>query len=273
MLSEQMNVLSELTELYDRAKSDLERIRSEYGDNEILLSFYEGSALRLVELIQERIQSVLQFSSSDKPSADVWIKLEGPKLGADQIPIGLVGKFLQGVSVANKHAVSILEGLKHGQGRFQQKVHELAEFSLASVSPGSIQIGVRSPSVERFLPIDFSADQQKLFESVELQTFSEAQQKSERALEGLSLLLRTIESVDDDEEMFSLLNEVGHKNVLRLLYHAQELTPSKRGAYMTVSISGKAQTERVLDLETRERLRLVSERLRESTVYQGIWKD
>lgn len=267
MLSEQNRDLGALTELYNHAKSDLERIRNQYADDDFLLSFYEGSALRLVKSVQEEIEKALQFGAREADMADISIKLEGPSLDADQVPIGLVGRFLRGISVANKHAVSVLEGLKHGQGRFNKKIHDLAEFSLASVAPGSIEISMRNPGLERFLPIDIASSQQKLFDQVDFKMLSEAWQQSERASEGFQLLLRAIMSSDNEKELLDLMAEVGKRNLLRLLHHAQELTPSKHGDYMTVNIYGKTLPTVTFDLSTREKLKRAAGRLRDNQRY------
>lgn len=266
MLSEKIDTLSSLTEMYDRAKNDLARIRTEYADNEILLSIYENSALRLIKGIQRDILLTLELDSPEAQNADVWITLDGPELVAQHIPIGVIGKFLQGLSIANKHAVSIIEGLKHEQGRFNQHVHDLAEFTLASVLPGSIQIGVRKPNPERFMPEEHNVNQEKLFGS-SLHASFEALEQSDRAIEGLSLLLRTIESATDESKIAALRDEVGQRNVLRLLYHAQELTPSRRGLFVTVSVSGEGIPSVRCDLQTREKLRSASKNLLENQRY------
>lgn len=83
------------------------------------------------------------------------------------------------------------------------------------------------------------------------------------------MLLRTIEAADEQDEILLLQQEVGQKNVLRLLYHARELTPSQRGAYTMVSVSGKALSNKTLkfDLNTREKLKFVSKELLDNERY------
>ena len=117
---------------------------------------------------------------------DVWVNLEGPNIDGTRIPIGLLGRFLEKLSVSNKHAVNIAENAAHEGRRFHKTITDLAEFSLVSTVSGSVKIGLRKPPISKFLPKQDVIGEPELFIEGMDDVFESARNETNKAMEGLS---------------------------------------------------------------------------------------
>ncbi|NMB26373.1 MAG: hypothetical protein GX986_12675 [Firmicutes bacterium] len=263
--------LPRLLSLLERARGNLNILQQTYKDEPDILAFYEPSARYLIHATEQEIRALV-FDTLGVADADVWIHLEGPELGSSNTPVGVVGRFLEKLSIANKHAVSIIERANHEGRRFSQEITDLAEFNLIATAPGSLRIGLQKPDISRFIPSEPVAEQEKIEETL-VQQISDAQLKAQKAMDGLCLLTRTISAAQDENEIEKLYKEVGHKNTLRLIHYAKDLTPPKRGPFTSISFIGpgigskSSGSKVVADCETRVWLSNRSEQLLDNQRY------
>lgn len=231
-----INDLSQRINALNIARNEVRRIRETYKEQPNLLSFYEPSALYMVDTIVSDIQSVLyNIMHECSISIDVWVKLVGRGFTPGRAPIGVVGQYLQRLSVVNQHAVGLLENITHVTGRIHKKVHDLAEFDLVAMAPGSFQLGLQRPAhyINEF-------SQQALLnregEAKALQVLNE----SKRSLEGLQLIVSAIKGLTDDTALDEVEAQVhGRNNTLKLLHYVKELTPSAKSIVDTISFFGR----------------------------------
>lgn len=240
--------IEERLDLLRQAIEDLNRIRREFSAEPDLLSFYEPSARYLVKsLLKEVADDFRQvFTAMAEVDTDVWVHLEGEGLSQGRAPIGLVGRFLQKLAVANQHAVSLIEEVQHTTGRFRRRIVELAQFELVAVAPGSVRLGLRGLDPSYFLdeeavlqqPIEFPDGDATRGDKAHLAAAIAA---AGRASEGIRLLTRAIIASEDSDELERLESDLGgRRNLLKLFHYAQSLTPSPRSEIRRIAIFGSA---------------------------------
>jgi hypothetical protein len=259
MIDAGLDKLPRLFRLYEDAQNDLKRIQGLFVDQKELLAIYEPGIRKLVSCIAEEIRLVMtEIIISEQ--VDVWVNLEGPNIDGTRIPIGLLGRFLEKLSVSNKHAVNIAENAAHEGRRFHKTITDLAEFSLVSTVSGSVKIGLRKPPISKFLPKQDVIGEPELFIEGMDDVFESARNETNKAMEGLRLLMRAIQSAQDDDELHLLREEVGQKNLLKLPYYAQDVSPAPRGWFDKVVFYGDGlnlsrENGVVADMTTRDLLK------------------
>lgn len=266
MSNEGISRLHQLIQLYSSAVADLERLREQAGGNQELLAVFEPSALYAVDAVRQEIQDTLELVHPGTDEADVWIRLKGPALAGGRVPVSLLGKYLRGLSVANRHAVSIIKRVAHTGRRFVKEVADVAEFSLVRTAPGSIRIGLVRPDASGFAPAWPEDGQAVLFPGLMIEAWCQAERESKTAVEGLRLLVRAVEASENNGRLRQLCEDVGQRDAVTLLHHARTLAPSSRGPIDSVDLYGvgierTAENPVRLTADTGEILRLCVESL------------
>ena len=238
-------ICSELELLCD-ARANLERLKEEFHDKPELLAFYEPSAVYLVEQVARSVRESLE-SLLLPVDVDVWVELRGKAFDQGQGPAGVVGQFLRNLTVATKHALSILEGRDHGRGRFPRVVENLADFDVVAVATGSMRFGLRRPNplsaglvpIPKIDPAEITFQGVPEFDLAEefRLKMAEAYQQTERAVKSFDLLMRVVASADDDSEFLALREELSVKELIGLLEHGRRITPSAASAIEQVQLS------------------------------------
>lgn len=244
------------------AKEHLEKLREDFKDDPELLSFYEPSAIYLINQLKERIYKEISLITGEpKIQPDLLVKIEGKAFKKGRAPVGILSNFLKCLNTANKHAISILENIDYKGGRFINKIRELAELRLVSIEPGSLCLGFEPPDPEWLL--DRPPEQMSINPEKEIIELTKASKKS---LEGISLLLLALNAAKDNDSLTILQDKVKEqKNILKLLYFARQLTPSSVSNINSISFYAKKLLKTdipvVADTKTRERLQEISKEI------------
>jgi len=249
LFNKRMQVLHE-------AQQNLQRIEAQFADQPELLEFYGASAKALVRAAKESLCEALGVIPMVE-DVDVWFTLRGRDIGKGRAPAGVISSFLSNLTIANQHAVSILEREEHSGRRFLRKIRDIAEPDVVTTMAGSLKIGIRRPSIDRLLSsaLPKIKDQEPIFfKEIEKSAF-EAFELLNRSLEGIQLLIKAIRVTIEDEPFDELEKQIGgRQNLLRLLYHAQSLIPSPKGPLDSIEVSGSCLDDiKVLQLARENR--------------------
>lgn len=225
-------------DLLRRAQSDLRRIRTTYANDPVLLAVYEPGAQYLVNAVRQSIIDMMDDGLTTEV-ADVWVRLVGDCFSEGRAPAGLLGSFLRNLTVANKHAVAILEDRTYDSGRFPLRIDAISEFDVVAITSGSLRLGLRRPSPVKLMDTDRSKEDCLLPEAFWDQ-LGQACRDTEIATMGLNLLVRALRAADSDEEFESLMDTITPQRVLELMYHVRSVVPTRRSAIQMVEFSGPA---------------------------------
>lgn len=276
-----MNYIAEITETMNHLKAaeeSIERLKEDYKDNPMLLSFYMPSSEKLVEMLKIRLNSLMQeYLGGTSVNPDIWIRLQGKVFDNGRAPLGVVGTFIKKLVTANQHAVALLEQVKYEGIRINKKIKELAELDLVVTAPGSLKLGIKKPELNKFYNCEVEGENGNIDENMILNCIEEATKESEKGIEGLQLLSRAIIAASDEEELKVLSEDVkDSKNLLKLLHYAREIAPTQSSQIESITFSGvlspkSGYREVVVSKETRVKLRDMSNNLLGNDKYiEGI---
>lgn len=271
-----MDYISELNETLKQLKDVQESIDdfNKNYDNDILRKIYMPSQEYLVSKLKQRIGFLLtEYIGGTDPDPDLWIRLQGPNFKEGRAPLSIVSSFIKKLILANQHAVTLLEEVKYDGKRINKKIKHLAELDLVATAPGSLKLGIKRPSIKYFVEVENPA-QERIEAGAEIdKKLQDAEQDSERSIEGLKLLARAVMAAEYPEELNKLSAEIkDKKNVLKLLYYAREITPAQSSEIESVSFSGnfikEYHTQEIVATKaTRISLREISNKIIEHEKY------
>lgn len=266
-----MNYYEEISENLKHIKQvekSIEQLKETYKDNPMLLEFYMPSTQELLESLKFKLNTLMQeYIGGVTATPDIWIRLQGKVFDNGRAPLGVVAAFINKLVRANQHAVALLEQVKYEGVRINNKIKELAELDLVATAPGSLKLGIKKSSIEKFYKYESDAQEMIKDENYILQCVEEANRNSYKAIEGLQLLTRAIIATTDEEELTALSQEIQDpKNLLKLFYYAREITPTKASEIENITFSGVTYNntnykEVVISKETRANIKAISQKL------------
>lgn len=221
------------------AEENLNRIRETYKEEPFLLEIYENTALHLVDNLKTEFKTYMdrEIIFVDQEEPDIWFRLKGSAFENGRAPLGVVGNFLQKLQTSNQHALAILGKIKYNGLRMSKEVRNLVEMDFVAATPGSLRLGLKRPSVKRYLQ---NIGNEQL---IDIEDFEEliknAKEKSNLPLEGIDLLVKAISAAEDDEKFEKLKVELNDmESLLKLLFYAREITPASNSQIDAIEITG-----------------------------------
>lgn len=264
MYQDTMNRLIKAINDLKAAKEYLESVRKEFESDPDLLNFYEPSAKEIVKQFEDRLYNLIseitgtnfeiKESSQD---VEVWIRIEGDRFRHGSGPIHAIASFLQKLNTASQQVINLFD-----KDVKRKKKRNVSLFDLAETASGSLRLGLKTPDIDDVL---MENTQPELFPQDPWDLLKKIQKEKEKALKGLRLLVKALDSVENEtieDIKQELPNDIA---VVKLLHYAKEIAPSQQSLIEKITFEGKdlhlGPKKRVtVDKQTRK---LISERAKE----------